>query len=92
MSTSNNVRARHLLYEFLRGNGLSNVACARAIGVSCPTVHDWLKGVKRPIAARRKLIAKWTRNAVPVASWASKKEDDLQAQTVVPYSPARKKQ
>jgi DNA-binding transcriptional regulator YdaS (Cro superfamily) len=63
-----------LLAQFLEQREIPQSRCAAALGVSSPTVHDWLKAVKRPRTALRVAIDRWTGGAVPSSSWATAKE------------------
>lgn len=60
---------RALLRRFLDRHGVSQRVAACAIGVSAPTMSDWLSGNKRPTDHMRTAIAKWTRGAVPEGAW-----------------------
>jgi transcriptional regulator with XRE-family HTH domain len=62
------------LAEFLRRNNLTQLATAEALGVSDPTVHDWVTGSKRPKAHHRDAISVWTRGEVPVDAWLEESE------------------
>ena len=62
------------LAAYLKGRGLPQCRLADAIGVSHPTVHDWLHGARRPRAVHRALIAKWTSDEVAVAAWVTGEE------------------
>lgn len=57
------------LQAFLKAHGLSQVAAAGDLGVSGPTVHDWVTGAKRPKGHHREAIAVWTHGQVPAESW-----------------------
>lgn len=63
-----------LLGEFLRRNGLTQLAAGRAIGVSDPTIHDWVTGAKRPRAHHREAVAVWTSSEVPCDAWLTEQE------------------
>lgn len=62
-------RGRLLLRKFLEDNGILQSAAALAIGVSAPTMSDWLAGHKRPSDHMRTIIARWTNGAVPESAW-----------------------
>lgn len=80
---------RDLLSGFLTLHSLNQSDAARAVGVSVPTMHDWLKGAKRPRATHRKTLDKWSRGAIPAASWET--PDELATQDAVqPFDPAHK--
>lgn len=63
-----------LLAEFLKRNGLTQLAASKALGVSDPTIHDWVTGSKRPRAHHRETIAVWTNEEVPSDSWLTDEE------------------
>lgn len=63
-----------LLAEFLKRNGLTQLAASRAIGVSDPTIHDWVTGSKRPRAHHRDAISVWTNEDVPADAWLTDEE------------------
>lgn len=65
------VEGARLLHAYLLNGPITQKQAATALHVSGPTINDWLQGKKRPRAEHRKAIAKWTRSAVPVASWLS---------------------
>lgn len=65
-----------LLSLFLSDHGITQSACASALGVTGPAVHDWLTGRRRPSAPFRSAIELWTRKAVPASSWALPGESD----------------
>ena len=77
-----------LLRGFLKKNSITQADAAEAIGVSNPTVHDWLVGSKRPRPMHRKAIAVWTSAEVPAASWESAREEQKVA-NVQPFSRAQ---
>ncbi len=62
------------LGEFLRTNSVSQRAAGLALGVSGPTIHDWITGAKRPRTSHREAIAIWTRDAVSADAWLSEEE------------------
>lgn len=75
-----------LLGAFLRAHAITQLACANALGVSDPTVHDWVTGSKRPRANHRDAIAVWTRGEVPADAWLTAEE--LGARSAVrPFEP-----
>jgi DNA transposition AAA+ family ATPase len=71
---------------FLDENRVLQTDAADSLGVSDPTVHDWLTGAKKPRLAWRKAIAKFTRNAVRVEDW----EDESERQIVAAVRPFRR--
>lgn len=77
------------LQAFIKRHGLTQLAAANALGVSDPTVHDWVTGAKRPKAHHRQAIEAWTGGAVPVAAWLTKEERASQA-AVRPFIPAKR--
>lgn len=58
-----------LFRRFLKKHEVTQLAASKALGVSDPTIHDWVHGIKRPRAHHREAIAVWTGDRVPVASW-----------------------
>lgn len=78
----------HDLGRFLEAHGISKSRAAAAIGVSVPTMIDWLRGTKRPRQVLRDAIQKWTGDAVLAVSWESDGERDAQerARLVEPFS------
>lgn len=78
---------RALLRAFLQQHGVSQVSASKALGVSDPTIHDWLAGIKRPRAHHRESIAVWTGGDVPASSWLLDAERDAMS-NVSPFSPA----
>jgi transcriptional regulator with XRE-family HTH domain len=77
-----------LLRDFLRQHELTQSAAGRALGVTPPTIHDWLKGVKRPRASMRAAIELWTSGAVPGGAWGTSK-DRRRLQRIEPFAPAK---
>ncbi len=69
------------LHRFLKSNRITQSSMAIALGVSGPTIHDWVSGSKRPRAHYREAIAIWTNGAVPVDSWIQ--DDERQAVSIV---------
>lgn len=58
---------------FLKANRISQADAARALGVSSPTIFDWIKGTKRPRPAHREAIERWTEKVV-ADQWKTKGE------------------
>lgn len=58
-----------LLREFLQKHDVTQLAASKALGVSDPTIHDWVKGTKRPRAHHREAIAVWTGGEIPIEAW-----------------------
>jgi hypothetical protein len=75
-----------LLRGFLDRHGLSQGDAAEALGVSDPTVHDWLKGAKRPRSHHRDAVATWTSGEVPAVAWVLDEEAEKLA-AVRPFDP-----
>lgn len=75
------------LAEFLRRNGLTQISAAGALGVSDPTIHDWVTGSKRPKAHHREVIAVWTRGEVTIDAWLTAQERAA-TQLVRPFVPS----
>lgn len=67
------------LRKFLKKHEVTQLAASKALGVSDPTIHDWVHGIKRPRAHHREAIAVWTRDEVPVASWLLPEEREAMA-------------
>jgi DNA transposition AAA+ family ATPase len=76
-----------LLAKFLHDNGITKAAAKRAIGISDPTLADYLSGARRPSEPRRVRIEKWTAGVVPARSWETKEEREV-ARNVVPFKRA----
>lgn len=74
------------LLAFLERNRLTQLAAARALSVSDPTIHDWVNGKKRPRAHHRDAIATWTNGDVPVDSWLDAQERAAMS-AVRPFQP-----
>jgi transcriptional regulator with XRE-family HTH domain len=72
------------LQAFLQAHGITQLAAATALGVSDPTVHDWVTGAKRPKAHHRQAIAVWTNGEVPTDSWL-KADERAAAAAVRPF-------
>ena len=66
--------AAHSLGAFLRRHEITQRAASVALGVTNPTIHDWVTGAKRPTAAHREAIAIWTSGAVPADAWLTDEE------------------
>lgn len=79
-----------LLANFLRRNGLKQTDAATALGVSAPTLSDWLSKMKRPRAHHRRAIAIWTRNGVPESAWDTAQEQQALAE-LQPFEPGLSK-
>lgn len=75
------------LAAFLRNNGITQLSAAEALGVSDPTVHDWVSGAKRPKAHHRDAIATWTRGVVGTETWLTA-EERASRKAVRPFEPA----
>lgn len=65
METKGAVALRRVAQE----RGLSKSAIARAIGVSHPTVIDWMRGYKRPSWPNRFRIRDWSDGTITAESW-----------------------
>jgi transcriptional regulator with XRE-family HTH domain len=55
--------------SFLKKNDITYAAAAEALGVSRPTIHDYVHGLKRPHTDRRNAIEVWTKGAVRAVDW-----------------------
>lgn len=75
------------LAAFLRKNGITQLSAAESLGVSDPTVHDWVTGSKRPRAHHRDAIATWTHGEVGTESWLTA-EEQASRQAVRPFESA----
>jgi transcriptional regulator with XRE-family HTH domain len=73
------------LKQFLELKGLTQHSLAIAIGVSDPTVHDWVDGIKRPRHFRRKQIEDWSRGEVLESLWLTEVERETIEREVVPF-------
>lgn len=58
------------LGRYLKGCGLTQKALAEALGVSTPTVHDWLSGTKVPRPPNRAAIRVFTDGEVLDNDWS----------------------
>ncbi len=67
-------RAVKLLKDHLEAKGMTKSAAARELGVSAPTMQDWLDATKRPRPSLRLAIARWTDGAVPASAWVTAAE------------------
>lgn len=72
--------------HFLDEHELTLTAAAQALGVSVVTVHDWLRGTKRPVEERRVEIESWTSGRVHRDAWRLPSEA---RRVVAPYVPPR---
>ncbi len=75
-----------LLREFIRSHGLADAAAAAAIGVSAPTMHEWLSGTYRPRVEHRRAIEKWTSAYVPESAWQTAEERET-AEGIKAFTP-----
>lgn len=57
------------LARFVEKNGMTKTAAAAGVGVSVPTLLDYLSGAKRPNSIRREVIERYTGGAVSRNSW-----------------------
>ncbi len=64
----------NLLRRFLDENALLQSPAAVLLGTTPASVHEWLCGKKRPDAAMRRRIARWTNDCVPAAAWETADE------------------
>lgn len=74
------------LAAFLKRNGITQLGAGEALGVSDPTVHDWVTGSKRPKAHHRDAIATWTRGEVGTELWLTA-EERASRKAVRPFEP-----
>ena len=72
------------LGRFLEVNKLTRLAAGNALGVSDPTVCDWISGKKRPNEKKRRDIDTWTSGKVPAESWEFAAE--RKAPPVMPFA------
>lgn len=68
-----------LLRGFLDRNDVTQLAASVALGVSDPTINDWVNGAKRPRAHHREAIAVWTHGEVPITAWLLEAEAEKMA-------------
>lgn len=61
------------LGAYIKERGLTNKDAAASLGVSTSMLHYWLHGASLPREANRKLIAKWSRGAVPAKAWEAER-------------------
>jgi transcriptional regulator with XRE-family HTH domain len=73
------MRGSDLLRSELDAKGIRAAEAARQLGVSKPTIGDWLSGASRPTAARALLVATWSEGRVPVESWETDEEREARA-------------
>lgn len=76
-----------LFRKFLTDAGLTQAEAAKRLGVSAPTMHDWLTGAKRPTAVWRDAIERLSSGSVPASSWVTPEERTRVAR-VRPVKPA----
>lgn len=62
------------LAAWLEERHISQAACARALGVSAPCVHDWIRGNRIPGQCYREAIDRWTSGAIERDAWLSRDE------------------
>jgi transcriptional regulator with XRE-family HTH domain len=67
MSDTN--RGAILTRQHLEETGQKQADLARVCGVSDVTALNWLRCSMKPVAARRKIIARWSGGGVPVEAW-----------------------
>ena len=82
------------LSQFLTRYGLTQAFAAHELGVSAPTLHDWLSGAKKPGAGNRWRLERWTGGTadpavdrVNAVEWSDDGFLDELGQ-VVPYRPS----
>lgn len=78
-------RGAHALLGFLKRYGITNVDAASALGVSDPTIHDWVTGAKLPRHEHRLRIERWT-GEVHTGLWVSE-DESKRIKAVVPFRP-----
>ncbi len=64
------------LRAFLKANKgkVSKRGAARAVGVSSPTMLDWISGRKTPAPPNRRALEIWTGGQVRESDWISRRE------------------
>jgi hypothetical protein len=65
---------QRLFARFRRESGKTILGIAGALGVSGPTVHDWLWARKSPSVAHRRAVELMTYGLVPAAAWETAEE------------------
>ena len=75
-----------LLREELSRRGIRPAEAARQLGVSKPTMGEWLAGGLRPSFLRRPEIRSWSEGRIPEDSWLTAEERARLA--LVPPTPA----
>jgi transcriptional regulator with XRE-family HTH domain len=68
-------RAGELLRGWRLGKGLTQTDAARRLKISQACLSDYERGMKSPDVVRALEIARRTRGAVPVGSWADAATD-----------------
>lgn len=86
MTLTNGVKK---LRAFLVSQTISKRGAAKAIGVSGPTMLDWLAGRKTPTPPHRRAIEIWTKGRVAETDWVSERERAAanRAESVSPFEP-----
>lgn len=65
------MRPEHALRNWLKANNMKQCEFASRIKVDRSTVTLWVQGKRRPWPAYAELIAKATKNKIPVHIWNS---------------------
>lgn len=73
------------LREFLQAHGLKQTRLAELLSVSDPTIHDWLKGTKRPRKKFRRAIETWTKGEVSASAWGEPEDADEEPIEIAPF-------
>jgi len=62
------------LAAWLEERHISQAACARALGVTAPCVHDWIRGNRVPGQCYREAIERWTGGGIAQDEWLTRDE------------------
>lgn len=75
------------LARFIEQNTMTKTAAAAGIGVSLPTLLDYLSGAKRPSSIRREVIERYTGGLVARDGWDLRSER-AELERTAPFSVA----
>lgn len=74
------------LEKFVEDNRISLRDAAAALGVTHQALLSWFSGVSKPKNELRKVIAVWTKEAVPESAWMTQVERDA-LDKIKPFEP-----
>jgi len=76
--------------QWLEGHHISQAAAARALGVSPPCIHDWIRENRVPNQRYREAIERWTGGAIVADAWLGKTdlEELARLRALAPYAGA----